>query len=38
VEKLKDLGVDNGGTRKIIDIMGGMKAWKEEVDPTFPFI
>lgn len=38
VEKLKELGLDNGGRRKVIDIMGGMKAWKEEVDPTFPFI
>ncbi|KAL2126688.1 hypothetical protein VTI74DRAFT_392 [Chaetomium olivicolor] len=38
VEKLKELGLDNGGKRKIMDIVGGMKAWKEEVDPTFPFI
>jgi adenylyltransferase/sulfurtransferase len=38
VEKLKELGLDNGGRRRIVDIMGGMKAWKEEVDPTFPFI
>lgn len=38
VEKLKELGMDKGGKRKIMDIMGGMKAWKEEVDPTFPFI
>ncbi|KAL2263150.1 hypothetical protein VTK26DRAFT_7974 [Humicola hyalothermophila] len=38
VEKLRELGADNGGRRKIMDIMGGMKAWKDEVDPTFPFI
>ncbi|KAK0748344.1 hypothetical protein B0T21DRAFT_344018 [Apiosordaria backusii] len=38
VEKLKELGVDRGGKRKIVDIIGGMKAWKEEVDPSFPFI
>ncbi|KAK3941129.1 hypothetical protein QBC46DRAFT_353610 [Diplogelasinospora grovesii] len=38
VEKLKELGMDNGGKRKITDIKGGMQAWKEEVDPTFPFI
>ncbi|KAK3300739.1 uncharacterized protein B0H64DRAFT_315122 [Chaetomium fimeti] len=38
VEKLKELGLDNGGERRIVDIMGGMKAWKEEVDPTFPYI
>ncbi|KAK1757902.1 hypothetical protein QBC47DRAFT_377240 [Echria macrotheca] len=38
VEKLKELGVDHGGKRKIMDIVGGMKAWKDEVDPTFPFV
>lgn len=38
VEKLKELGVDNGGKRRIVDIIGGMKAWKEEIDPAFPFI
>ncbi|KAK4192859.1 hypothetical protein QBC35DRAFT_399270 [Podospora australis] len=38
VEKLKELGVDHGGKRKIMDIIGGMKAWKEKVDPSFPYI
>ncbi|KAK0657060.1 hypothetical protein B0T16DRAFT_316509 [Cercophora newfieldiana] len=38
VEKLKELGVDKGGKRRIMDIVGGMKAWKEEVDPSFPFV
>ncbi|KAK4196968.1 hypothetical protein QBC40DRAFT_334753 [Triangularia verruculosa] len=38
VEKLRELGLDHGGKRKIVDIIGGMKAWKEEVDPSFPFI
>jgi len=38
VEKLKELGVDNGGRRKIMDIVGGMKAWKDEVDSSFPFV
>ena len=38
VEKLKELGLDRGGRRKIRDIVGGMKAWKEQVDPEFPFI
>lgn len=38
VEKLKELGMDNGGKRKIVDIIGGMKAWKDEVDPSFQFI
>lgn len=38
VEKLREMGLDKGGKRKIMDIIGGMKAWKEEVDPGFPFI
>ena len=38
VEKLKELGLDNGGERRIMDIAGGMLAWKAEVDPTFPYI
>jgi adenylyltransferase/sulfurtransferase len=38
VEKLKELGLDNGGKRKIVDIVGGMRAWKQEVDPSCPFI
>ncbi|AEO53800.1 hypothetical protein MYCTH_2295614 [Thermothelomyces thermophilus ATCC 42464] len=38
VEKLKELGLDRGGKRRIVDIVGGMKAWKQEVDPTFPYI
>ncbi|KAL2154534.1 hypothetical protein VTH82DRAFT_3210 [Thermothelomyces myriococcoides] len=38
VEKLKELGLDQGGKRRIVDIAGGMKAWKQEVDPSFPFL
>ncbi|EAA35153.1 hypothetical protein GE21DRAFT_1979 [Neurospora crassa] len=38
VEKLKEMGLDNGGSRKIVDIAGGMKAWKEQVDPSFPYL
>lgn len=38
VEKLREMGFDAGGKRRIVDIIGGMKAWKEEVDPSFPFI
>ncbi|KAK0751764.1 hypothetical protein B0T18DRAFT_362461 [Schizothecium vesticola] len=38
VEKFKELGLDNGGKRRIMDIVGGMKAWKDEVDPSFPFV
>jgi adenylyltransferase/sulfurtransferase len=36
--RLKQLGLDYGGKRFIGDIHGGMRAWKEEVDPTMPFI
>lgn len=35
--KLKDLGFDNDGQRFIGDIQGGIKAWKDAVDPTMPF-
>ncbi|KAM7202647.1 hypothetical protein V8F33_002573 [Rhypophila sp. PSN 637] len=38
VEKLREMGLDRCGKRKVVDIIGGMKAWKEEVDPSFPFI
>jgi adenylyltransferase/sulfurtransferase len=38
VEKLKELGLDRGGERRIMDIAGGMRAWKAEVDPSFPYI
>ncbi|KAF7549610.1 hypothetical protein G7Z17_g6285 [Cylindrodendrum hubeiense] len=36
-QKLKDLGLGNS-ERIIKDIKGGMKAWKDTVDPTVPFI
>lgn len=35
--RLKDMGLDRGGARYIGDIRGGMRAWKQEVDPTLPF-
>ncbi|KAM4054463.1 thiF family protein [Hirsutella rhossiliensis] len=38
VQKLKDSGLDQGGKRFIGDIRGGLKAWKDAVDPTMPFI
>ena len=38
VEKLKEMGLDKGGKRKIVDIAGGLKAWKEQVDPSFPYL
>ncbi|KAI9158161.1 Adenylyltransferase and sulfurtransferase uba4 [Paramyrothecium foliicola] len=37
VSKFKDLGLAGDG-RVIADINGGMRAWKEAVDPTLPFI
>ncbi|KAL9477436.1 hypothetical protein ACSS6W_007277 [Trichoderma asperelloides] len=37
-KKLKDLGVDRNGERFIGDIFGGLKAWKETIDPSLPFI
>lgn len=37
-KKLKDLGVDRSGERFVGDILGGLKAWKETVDPSLPFI
>jgi adenylyltransferase and sulfurtransferase len=37
-KQLKDLGLGRGGERFIGDIRGGMRAWKEEVDSTLPFL
>lgn len=37
-QKLKDLGLGNNGERFIGDISGGIKSWKDTVDPTVPFI
>lgn len=37
-QKLKALGLDNGGDRFIGDINGGLRAWKNTVDPSLPFI
>jgi adenylyltransferase and sulfurtransferase len=36
--KLKEMGLDEGGARFIGDIAGGMRAWKQEVDASLPFI
>lgn len=36
VKKFKELGLDRGGTRFIGDIRGGLRAWREEIDPEFP--
>ncbi|KAI1264174.1 adenylyltransferase [Xylariaceae sp. FL1019] len=37
-KKLRQLGLDKGGTRHVRDIKGGMKAWKLEIDQTMPFL
>ncbi|KAF5714731.1 molybdenum cofactor biosynthetic enzyme [Fusarium globosum] len=37
-QKLKDLGLGNDGQRFIGDILGGIKSWKDTVDPSVPFI
>ncbi|KAG8668544.1 hypothetical protein FPOAC1_007927 [Fusarium poae] len=37
-QKLKTLGIGNNGERFIGDISGGIKSWKDTVDPTVPFI
>ncbi|KAL1624720.1 hypothetical protein SLS56_007696 [Neofusicoccum ribis] len=36
VRKMKALGLDDGGKRKIVDVKGGLKAWRETVDAGFP--
>ena len=36
VQKLKELGFDAGGRRRIRDIKGGFKAWKQEADTNWP--
>lgn len=36
VKKMKALGLDKGGTRSILDIRGGFKAWRKDVDSDFP--
>lgn len=37
-KQLKDLGLGRDGERYIGDIRGGMRAWKQEVDSTLPFL
>jgi adenylyltransferase/sulfurtransferase len=36
VKKLKELGFDANGRNWIGDVRGGLKAWREKVDPSFP--
>ncbi|KAL4940040.1 Molybdopterin-synthase sulfurtransferase [Aspergillus oleicola] len=36
VRRLKELGLDRGGERRVLDIKGGFRSWREQVDPTWP--
>lgn len=36
VKKMKELGLDQHGKRFIGDIRGGLRLWKEQVDPSWP--
>ena len=36
VRKLRELGYDNDGKRRIGDIQGGLQAWAQDVDPQWP--
>ena len=36
--KLRDRGLDAGGRRFIGDIAGGVRAWRDDVDATMPFL
>lgn len=36
VKKLKELGRDRNGQRFIGDIRGGLRSWREQVDPEWP--
>jgi adenylyltransferase/sulfurtransferase len=36
VRRLKELGLDQGGQRYIGDIQGGLRAWREQIDPDWP--
>jgi adenylyltransferase and sulfurtransferase len=35
-KKFREVGLDFGGTRSIADIKGGFKAWREQVDRSWP--
>ncbi|KAL2889947.1 Adenylyltransferase and sulfurtransferase uba4 [Ceratocystis lukuohia] len=38
VQRLKEAGYGNNGLRKIVDVEGGMKGWKREINPGMPFL
>ncbi|RDW78835.1 HesA/MoeB/ThiF family protein [Aspergillus mulundensis] len=36
VRTLKELGLHRGGERVVVDIKGGFRSWREQVDPDWP--
>ncbi|KAL5606484.1 hypothetical protein BROUX41_002891 [Berkeleyomyces rouxiae] len=38
VQRLKEGGYGNNGSRPIVDIEGGMRSWKREIEPDMPFL
>ncbi|KKK26510.1 hypothetical protein ARAM_001004 [Aspergillus rambellii] len=36
VRKLKELGIDRGGQRVVVDIKGGLRSWREQIEPDWP--
>ncbi|KAI1954203.1 Urmylation protein [Ophidiomyces ophidiicola] len=36
VQKLKEYGADRNGERIVVDIKGGLKAWRTDINPDFP--
>ncbi|RAL14474.1 HesA/MoeB/ThiF family protein [Aspergillus homomorphus CBS 101889] len=36
VKKLKELGLDRQGQRRVVDIQGGFHSWRKQVDPEWP--
>ncbi|KAB8336661.1 hypothetical protein FH972_020972 [Carpinus fangiana] len=36
VNKLRELGIDRNGARKIMDIKGGWEAWRKDIDQSWP--
>ncbi|KAL5003085.1 Molybdopterin-synthase sulfurtransferase [Aspergillus recurvatus] len=36
VRRLKELGLDREGERVVVDIRGGFRSWREQVDPDWP--
>ncbi|KAF2753128.1 Molybdopterin-synthase sulfurtransferase [Pseudovirgaria hyperparasitica] len=36
VKRFRELALDEGGRRRIVDVAGGLKAWRDKVDRDFP--